>query len=235
MYMKKTLLTASGIGIVLLAFGSVALAGGIGPFLVGISNSSVEIHNLIKGPEKLPALDARTGCDQSATTTNCATIKTSQPAEQAPTGLSTATSYTEVATTKQSGKIDQYLTIENTLKSVSFCGNLTLKTRQVVINGVDVGQRIAQLASNDQMGKMSDGTSFGQAVCNSMPHNIEGTKGILEMRDVTIPQTDDPRASRGGGYVVNMGTMSFVVNPLTNEIFNIDAYDGTLVSLGKLK
>jgi len=233
--MKKTLLAMSGLALTLLAFGSVAVAGGIGPFSAGISASVAEFHDLIKGPEKLPKADRQTGCDPSGTSTDCATVRTSEPAEEAAKGLSTATSYTEVAATKQSGKIDAHLTIDNTLKGVSFCG-IPHKTRQVVIIGVDVGQRIAQLASTDQMGKMSNGESFGQAVCNSMPHNIAVTKGILEMRDVTVFQTDDPRASGEGSYLVNIGAMSFVVNPVTNEIFNVDAYDGSLVGpIGKLK
>jgi hypothetical protein len=231
---KKVLLAVSGTVFVLLAFVGVTLAGGIGPFSAGIGASVATIQNVIKGPEKLPTIDQRTGCDSSATSTDCATVRTSRPAEQAATGLSTATSYTEVVSTRQSGKIDAHLTIDNTLKSVSFCGDLTLKTRQIIINGVDVGQRIAQLASTDQMGKSPGGESIGQGVCNSMPHNIDYTKGILEIPDVPVPGTKDSRAT-GQNYLVILGAMAFSINPVTNEIFNVDAYDGTLVSVGKLK
>lgn len=233
--MRKSLLAVGSLTVVLLAFGSVAIAGGIGPFGAGIGASVATIQNVFKGQMKSPKIDPQTGCDSSATSTNCATVKTSQPAEQAVSGLSTAASYTEVASTKQSGKIDEHLAVNNTLKSISFCGNLTLKTRQVVINGVDVGQRIAQLASSDQMGKLPNGDSLGQAICNSMPHNMEGTKGILEMPDVVTSQTSDPRAP-GQEYTVILGQEAFVVNPVTNEIFSISAYDGsTLTSVGKLK
>jgi len=232
---NKTLLAAGGAAVALLMFGSVAIAGGIGPLGAGISASVAVIQNVFKGTEKVPNIDPQTGCDSSATSTNCATVKTSQPAEQATKGLSTATSYTEVASTHQSGKIDARLSVDNTLKTISFCGT-AFKTRQVIINGVDVGQRIAYLASNDQMGKMSDGASFGHAVCLGMPHNVSVTKGILEIRDVITPQTNASRAPEArDNYFVWIGLMSFAINPVTNEIFNIDAYDGSLVSVGKLK
>lgn len=230
---RKTLLTASVATLAILISGSIAVAGGIGPFSAGIGASFATIQNLIKGPEKLPAINPQTGCDSSATSTDCATVRISQPAEQATTGLSTATSYTEVASTQQSGKIDAHLTIDNTLKELSFCGT-SFKTRQIIINGVDVGQRIAQLASSDQMGKMSNGDSIGQAVCNSMPHNVDYTKGILEMRDVVTPQTN-LSSNPSDNYLVVIGSMAFAINPVTNEIFNIGAYDGTLVSIGNLK
>lgn len=230
---KKLLLTAGGAALVLLTFGGVVLAGSIGPFSAGISASFATIQSLIKGPEKLPAIDQRTGCDSSATSTNCATVRTSQPAEQAATGLSTATSYTEVASTQQSGKIDQHLTVDNTLKSISFCGT-AFKTRQIIINGVDVGQRIAQLASSDQMGKVG-GESIGQGMCNSMPHNIDYTKGILEISDVTTGKSTDPQIS-GNFYYVILGQEAFAINSVTNEIFSVSAYDGsTLTAVGKLK
>lgn len=224
---KKTLLVTGGAVFVLMAFGGVALAAGVGPFLT-------EIHNLIKGPETLLRVDPQTGCDSSATSTDCARVKTNQPAEQVSTELSKAISYTEVASTSQSGKIDARLTVDNTLKSVSFCGT-TFKTRQIIINGVDVGQRIAYLASSDQMGKLPEGDSLGKGICNSMPHYFPVTKGILEMRDVTTFRTDD-KLSPGDNYNVVIGTEAFAINPVTNEIFSISAYDGsTLTSVGKLK
>lgn len=232
--MRKSLLTVSGLTFTILAFGGVAIAGGVGPFSVGIGAAPATIHNLVKGPEKISTIDQRTGCDSSATSSNCANVKTSQPSEQAARGLSTATSYTEVAATKQSGKIDARLRIDNTLKGVSFCGT-TFKTRQVVIGDVDVGQRIAQLASSDQMGRLPSGDSLGQGICNSMPHYFPVTKGILEMRDVTTFQSSDPK-SPGENYTVVIGTEAFAINPVTNEIFSISAYDGsTLTSVGKLK
>lgn len=225
-------MAVSGLAFVLLASGSIAIAGGIGPFGAGIGTSVAIIQNVFKGPEKLPKIDPQTGCDSSATSTNCATVKTSQPAEQPAKGLSTATSYTEVATTHQSGKIDANLTIDNTLKGISFCGTI-FKTRQVIINGVDVAQRIAQLASSDQMGKDPGGVSIGRGVCNSMPHNTDYTKGILEIPDVEL--TSASQQTQSSQYTVTLYAMRFLIDSATNEIFNIGAYDGTLVSLGKLK
>jgi hypothetical protein len=230
--MRKLLLTVSGLAVVLLASGSVAIAGGIGPFGAGINASVATIQNVFKGPETLPKIDPQTGCDSSATSTNCATVKTSQPAEQATKGLSTATNYTEVASTKQSGKIDEYLAVDNTLKIVSFCGT-TLRTRQIIINGVDVAQRIAQLASSDHVATVPGGESIGQGICNSMPHNIDYTKGILEIPDVKLTRASSQTQS--SQYTVTLYAMSFLIDSATNEIFNIGAYDGSLVLIGKLK
>jgi hypothetical protein len=51
-------------------------------------------------------------------------------------------------TPKQSGVIDEHLTINNELRDVNFCGK-TYKVKQVMIDGVDVAQRIAYLATNN--------------------------------------------------------------------------------------
>ena len=235
---KKIRYAIGGVLVALFAFVGIAVAGGIGPFGVKLGGIPAEIQNLIKGPEKLPATDRLTGCDSSATSTDCATIRTSEPAEQATKGLSTATAYTEVAATKQSGMIDDRLTVNNTLKNISFCGKLS-RTRQVIINGVDVGQRIAELASKDQMGYVPggdspQGESFGRAICNTLPLNVPEMKGVLEMRDVITPQTNTSQTP-SNNYTVIVGTYAFVIDPITNEIFNVGAYDGTLFLVGKLK
>ncbi|MBA3789027.1 hypothetical protein H0X32_01370 [Patescibacteria group bacterium] len=226
---KRKLYAAGGVLVALFAFGGIAAAAGVGPSLADA------VQKLISSPEsKVAVVDQRTGCG-SATSTDCATIRTSQPAEQPAEERSTATSYTEVASTKQSGKIDDHLTVDNTLKDISFCGDLKLRTRQILVNGMDVGQRIAQLASDDQMGKLPNGDSIGQGMCNSMPHNISYTKGILQMPDVTTFKSEDSRDT-GENYKVVVGTEAFTVNPATNEIFSISAYDGsTLTAVGNLK
>jgi len=228
--MKKKILLAGGVVLVLAACGGVAFAAGNGPALAN------RIASLIKGPEKMLTVEQKTGCAPSSTSTDCATIQASLPAEQtADPQLSTATSYNEIYQTQQSGKIDDHLTVDNTLKDITFCGDLTLKTRQIIINGVDVGQRIAQLASSDEMGKGANDSSIGEGVCNSMPHNVAYVQGILEERDVTTFQTSDARAP-GDNYQVYLGDLAFAINPTTNEIFLISAYDqSTLTDVGTLK
>ncbi|HEY4526831.1 MAG TPA: hypothetical protein VJK53_03225 [Candidatus Paceibacterota bacterium] len=56
------------------------------------------------------------------------------------------------------GKIDEHLTINNIYREVTFCGH-TFKTPQVVIDGVDVIQRLAELANTE---KRSPGQAEGQ-------------------------------------------------------------------------
>jgi hypothetical protein len=224
--MKNKAMYGGGVLVAILAFVGIATAAGVGPTLA-------DLKEFIKGPVDSPSvsIDATTGCDQAATSSDCGAIKRID--QQAPE-LSTASTYPEVASTQQSGRIDEHLTVNNDLKGVSFC-ETSFKTRQIMINGVDVGQRIAQLASSDAMGKGANESSIGKGVCNSMPHNVAMTKGILEMRDVTTFQTEDERAV-GNNYRVYLGDLAFAVNATTNEIFLISAYDGsTLTSVGKLK
>lgn len=230
-HMKNRILFA--ITLIFLTLSGVILVEGKGLF--STKTGATNIHNLIQSPVKLLIIDQQTGCDPSATSSNCAATRNSQPTEQSDTLRSTSTSYAEVASTEQSGKIDDHLTVNDTLKNISFCGNLTLKTRQILINGVDVGQRIAQLASDDLMGQGVNNSSIGEGVCGSMPHNIEGTRGILEIPDVIIYKTTDPQIQEDMYYVV-LGALRFAINPETNEIFIVSAYDGsTLTAVGKLK
>lgn len=50
---------------------------------------------------------------------------------------------------EQSGKIDEHLTINNELRDVNFCGK-TYKVKQILIDGVDVVQRVAELAGENK-------------------------------------------------------------------------------------
>lgn len=165
------------------------------------------------------ALDCRSlsasGCDQSATTTDCSKIVTVPQSQDS--YLSPAQMYTEVASTEQSGKFDEHLTIDNTLVEVRFCDKI-YKTRQIFIDGVDMVQRIAQLASNDQMGKLP--------ICNSIPNPIY-TKGILETADVKSFKGSDLGLS-GTTYLVFLASYRFDINPATGNMYWISAYDGSI-------
>lgn len=180
------------------------------------------------------------GCNQSATTTDCAElVKKAQEREleEPLIPISTATSYTEVFSTTQSGKIDEHLTIDNTLTNVTFCERLTFKSRQIFIDGVDIVQRIAYLASNELTEKDPDGITFGQRMCDSMPHNVVYTKGILKTRDVTTfdGMNDGFTVITGKTYGVNIGSMQYAINPSANEIFVVGGFGGKLTKIGSLK
>lgn len=74
------------------------------------------------------------------------------PAVETPVVVDTAPVSVPV---EQSGKIDEHLTINNELRDVNFCGK-TYKVKQVMIDGVDVVQRVAELATNDLMPAILD-------------------------------------------------------------------------------
>ncbi len=220
--LSKIALSSGGFGIAVIAFAGIAFASGVGPSLEAV-------RQFITGPEPSSLVVQEEGCERAATSTGCvgAGMSVGKKLE-----ISPAVSYTEVAATHQSDKVDEHLAVGNTLKSVSFCSQKTFKTRQITINGVDVVQRIAQLASNDQMGRGAGGMKIGEGVCNSMPGNANYTKGILDTRDITTFESEE----NGKLYRVYLSNMAFAVNPKTNEIFIISAYDGsTLTGVGKLK
>ncbi len=164
--------------------------------------------------------------------------KSKQQAEEKNDYLSKAILYTEEKETKQSGKIDEHLTIDNTLVNVTFCKTKTLKTRQIFIDGVDVVQRLAYIISNDLTEKDLDGYEYGQRICNAIPSTPIYTKGILETRDVKVFEKgmdDGETKITGKTYIVDLSAVRFAISPSMNEIFVVDAYDGALSKKGNLK
>jgi hypothetical protein len=222
---KKTLYAVGGVLVALFVLGGIATAAGIGPFGVKLGAIPAEIQNLIKGPERLPANNQLTGCDQSATSTDCATIRTSEPAEQTVNGFST-----DVAATGQSGKIDARLTIDNTYKSVDVCGVL-YRGKQVVIDGVDVLQRIAALGRAE----VAPHRDIGTKICDGIKPGPYGGKKEVEISEViSFPGSDV--GLPGIVYQFNISDWRFAVAVETGDIYGVSGYDGSLLGpIGKLK
>lgn len=59
------------------------------------------------------------------------------------------------ATTTQLGKIDEHLTIDNTLRDVNFCGTI-YRAKKVFIDGIDVVQRTAKLVTASDLDYMKE-------------------------------------------------------------------------------
>ncbi|RJQ34246.1 hypothetical protein C4568_02770 [Candidatus Parcubacteria bacterium] len=74
-----------------------------------------------------------------------------------------------------SGKIDEHLTIDNTYRNVTFCG-YTFKSVQVIIDGVDVIQRLAELANTE---KPSEGQDMSSTCFNIVFNNPERDSGAI--------------------------------------------------------
>jgi len=145
--------------------------------------------------------------------------------------------YSEEKETQQSGKIDKYLTINNTLRDVTFCKIKTLKTRQIFINGIDVVQRIANIISNNLKMTDADGYAYGQRVCDAIPSKSIYTKGILETRDVIIEKGgyEELKNKNDTMYIVNIGPMMYAISPQSGAIFEVGGFDGSLTRIGTLQ
>jgi hypothetical protein len=158
------------------------------------------------------------------------------------------------ATTSQAGKIDEHLTIDNTLRDVNFCGN-TYKVKQIMIDGVDVIQRIAEIATNNVISKdlkagpfklgtdkqeslnMKEGELAG-GICDSIKNNT--TDGIIGVNYVKKINTVDHTGVNQDVYVIWLVPVSyenaFGIAPATNNIYGVSGYDGSLYGpIGKLK
>jgi len=100
-------------------------------------------------------------------------------------------------------KIDEHLTINNELRDVNFCGK-TYKVKQVLIDGADVVQRVAELANKDALPK-------------NVYHEFYGTtKSVFiseKMMKLEICDTIKKDAS-DGVIEINYGTHYLAVDPI---------------------
>ncbi len=189
-------------------------------------------HDMCATNVETGALDCKSfptsGCDQSATTTDCSKLIEMANPMGSQNYLSPALSYTEVTSTSQSGKIDEHLSVDNTLVTVQFCDKV-YKTRQIFIDGADVVRRIAELATTDAIPGAgdNDGNRPGKILCMTMP-NPTNTQGILETSDVASFTGSDVGLPGTTYRISFVGGNAFVINPETAKIYRIGGYDGSL-------
>ncbi len=155
-------------------------------------------------------------CNQSATTTDC-----SKPPKQPETSEPVVTPEPPLLDDSLS---DDHLTINNELTEVNFCGN-TYQARQVLIDGVNVVQRIGEiLAEKDE----------GVAVEYRWCFGISDSKYIY-VEDVSAYEVEktgyDPVVVGIDSYIYNMFLegYSFDVVLATNSLNQISRYDGSVV------
>ena len=139
-------------------------------------------------------------------------------------------------------KIDEHFTVNSELRDVNFCGK-TYKVKQVLIDGVDVVQRVAELATKNLIPEtLKMGTPKTQEKLWKTIENDQGviTKGLCEdiqihningILDVTnVRKIDDKE------YIFLLTDQSFIVNIETTKIYSVSDYEGALVGpIGKLK
>ena len=134
---------------------------------------------------------------------------------------------TNVATTSsnpvQSEKIDEHLTIDNTLREVNFCGT-TYRVKQVIIDGVDVVQRIAKIVANDIPGQ---NPLLNDSICTNT------TYGVLPEHELEVQG-----GYRGGSSVYYMAIGKweiFIIDYATLQIDVSKAEEGVSIAIGSLK
>ena len=160
-----------------------------------------------------------------------------------------------VAPTTQSGKIDEYLTINNELRDVNFCGK-TYKVKQVMIDGVDVMQRVAEIATKNLIpenlkigphGKNvnewrtlawdvypAEKGEVAKGICENSA-NSNSTNGIIEVGDVTKLDSANFNLGEGSLYTIP-GLLEFGIAYPMGDIYLIGKFDGSLMGpIGTLK
>ncbi len=168
------------------------------------------------------SIEMRPPCNPYATTTNCV------PALPPPVPEATTTPQI------QTGKIDEHLTINNTLRDVNFCGKI-YKVKQIIIDGVDVVQRIAELVRNRSLSQNTKLKIVGDSICKSVPFNPNDELQIDEVIPFIFDPSNKKAGEKTGTYGIYAQIFQVGVNPTKNEIYGINGFDGNTELIGKLK
>jgi hypothetical protein len=136
-----------------------------------------------------------------------------------------------------SGKIDEHLTIDNTLRDVNFCGQI-YKVKQVLIDGVDVVQRVAELAK-ELSEESKDQQDLAGAICGSIDFSITyrsytGSHLPPDELEIYGPRSLDD-GSGALKYVVGVGNTHFVIAYPSLQINIAGAEEGGSTVIGTLK
>ena len=145
---------------------------------------------------------------------------------------------------RQSGRVDAHVAVDPTLADMSICGEKYV-SRKILIDGVDVVQRISELAAsgvaaekNLQSGQDPKGTAT--ILCWNITHNQPSRETYGDYRIAELPVSDvvaEPwdKERKATAYYVGIGIVRFVINSSTYDVYEQDGYDGTLRLLGNLK
>ena len=141
---------------------------------------------------------------------------------------------------RQLGRINASTTVNDQLEDITLCGT-PYKSKQVLIQSVDVVRKIAFLLPSVTKGGGVPNETNADAICWNINTNIErnipyakGTYTSVELpiSDVsTQTRTDLP--GKPSELLVNIGGVQFVIDASGN-IYQVDDYDGTRSLLGNL-
>lgn len=145
-----------------------------------------------------------------------------------------------------SGVIDEHLTINNELRDVNFCGK-TYKVKQVLIDGVDVVQRIAKLTTSDLIPesfiKGPHATEekpliLGKGeIANQICKNIHALSGeIIEIKLKEKFSGSEVGLQTEEVYPISIDEQLFYTTIPSTNLYIDDGFSGTLIGpIGRLK
>jgi hypothetical protein len=145
------------------------------------------------------------------------------------------TSSSATATPQPPQKIDAHLSVNKTLRDVNFCGD-TYTARQVMIDGVDVVQRIAELATKKfPTSNLAHKDLIAEDICNNA--NPVNSTGIIDVTWHAIFTGQSAIFKNESEiYPIIVDDNMFFIAIASGNIYVAGAFDGTPVGpLGKLK
>jgi hypothetical protein len=135
----------------------------------------------------------------------------------------------------QSGKIDEHLTIDNTLRDIDICGT-TYQVKQIFIDEVDVLQRISELLQNSELAPENKvAREFSLSFCKNTSFSLPKE---LEIGEIPIYAYDSPPEQineENKTYGIFVSIFFIAVRPSINQIYYVSAYDDTHTPLISLK
>lgn len=149
---------------------------------------------------------------------------------------------------EQLGVIDEHLTINNELRDVNFCGK-TYKVKQVLIDGVDVVQRVAELATKDLIpASFSQGPyakegkplilgegKVAKEICENANPNVPSEVITIKWMQKIISK-ESGLENESWVYPLMVDDNLFYVAVLSGSIYMTDGFSGTPMGpIGKLK
>ncbi len=151
-----------------------------------------------------------------------------------------ADSQREALQIQSSMVIDEHLTVVDQPRTVNLCGRI-YRAGQILVDGIDVVQRVADLATQAKLkgGSPGLGTSLSAAVCQNMSSGAQvSNESSIPNLNVPNPQSyADFELARGQTvYVVTAGSESVIVDPAGNAIYIRSGFDGSLIGpVGSLR
>ncbi|MFA5997612.1 MAG: DKNYY domain-containing protein [Candidatus Paceibacterota bacterium] len=137
----------------------------------------------------------------------------------------------------QSGKVDEHLTIDNNLRNVNFCGK-DYQVQTVLIDGVDIIQRIAELSQQTNITSASSTDAiktFSKNICGTVALNPQKNISLGEISIYAPNLTYEMMNDYNKTYGLYSSIFEISVTPFTNTIDTVSAFDGARTYLTSLK